>query len=234
MSPWWKRGALAVLALALLLLIGRLAGGQFPVLISRVDALGAWGPIALIAAYTIGTLALIPGSLLTLASGALFGVVRGTIYALLGASLGAIAAFLVSRYVARAPVERRLRGDPRFERIADAIGREGLRVVFLLRLSPIFPFTLLNYALGLTRVRFADYVLGCLGMLPGTLLFVYQGKVVGEVASLGAGGVERGAGYYLVLALGLLATLWVTVLVTRLARRALSEETSDATITGAG
>lgn len=233
MSRWWKRAAVAVIALALVLLVGRYAGGQIPALIAWVDGLGAWGPVALIAAYTLGTVALVPGSLLTLAAGALFGVVRGTVYALLGASFGAVAAFLVARYLARAPVERRLRGDPRFERIDDAIGREGLRVVFLLRLSPVFPFTLLNYALGLTRVRFADYLLGCLGMLPGTLLYVYQGKVVGEVAALGAG-MERGAGYYLVLVLGLLATVWVTVLVTRLARRALSAETSDAAVTHAG
>lgn len=233
-ARWLKWGSLAALALTAVLLLGRLTGDRVPALVSWVEELGPWGPAALIAAYVVGTVALVPGSLLTLAAGALFGVVRGTVYALLGASLGAVAAFLIARHVARQPVERRVLEDPRFQRIDEAIGREGRRVVFLLRLSPVFPFALLNYALGLTRVRFADYLLGCLGMLPGTLLYVYQGKLVGEVVALGAGEVERGPGYYSVLVLGLAATIAVTVLVTRMASRALREKTSDATIASAG
>jgi uncharacterized membrane protein YdjX (TVP38/TMEM64 family) len=234
MIRWLNWGSLAGLALVAVLLLGRLAGDRVPALVSWVEGLGPWAPAALIVAYTVGTVALVPGSLLTLAAGALFGVVRGTVYALLGASLGAVAAFLIARHLARGPVERRVLGDPRFQRIDEAIGREGRRVVFLLRLSPVFPFTLLNYALGLTRVRFFDYLLGCLGMLPGTLLYVYQGKLVGEVVALGAGEVERGPGYYSVLVLGLAATVVVTVLVTRLANRALKEETSDAAVASAG
>lgn len=234
MTRGLKWTALVALGLGAVLLVGRVAGAQLPGLIERVEGMGAWAPLALLAAYAIGTVAFIPGSLLTLASGALFGLVRGTVYALLGATLGAVAAFLISRYLAREPVERRLRDDPRFQRIDDAIGREGRRVVFLLRLSPVFPFTLLNYALGLTQVRFVDYLLGCLGMLPGTLLYVYQGVLVGEVAALGAGEVERGPGYYLMLLVGLAATVVLTVFVTRLARRALNEETPDAVVTRAG
>ena len=110
-----------------------------------------------------------------------------------GASLGAIAAFLVARYVARRAIERRLAGHPRFAALDRAIEKEGRKIVFLLRLSPVFPFVFLNYALGLTRVRFADYALACFGMLPGTLLYVYYGKVVGDVAALAAGAAaERG------------------------------------------
>ena len=94
--------------------------------------------------------------------------------------------------------------------------------MFLLRLSPVFPFVFLNYALGLTRVRLLDYALACFGMLPGTILYVYYGKVVGDVAALAAGAAaERGTAHYVVLGLGLLATLVVTTVVTRIAQRAL-------------
>ena len=97
--------------------------------------------------------------------------------------------------------------------------------MFLLRLSPVFPFVFLNYALGLTRVRLLDYALACFGMLPGTLLYVYYGKVVGDVAALAAGAAaERGAAHYVVLGLGLVATLVVTTVVTRIAQRALREQ----------
>ncbi len=100
--------------------------------------------------------------------------------------------------------------------------------MFLLRLSPIFPFNLLNYALGLTRVRFADYVVASIGMLPGTLLYVYSGKVAGELATLAASSaVSHGAGYYVVIGLGFAATAIVTVLITRVARRALNEATGE-------
>lgn len=220
------QGVLAVLgALALLWLAGRELGGAVPRFAGWVEGLGALGPAVFVAGYVVATVAFVPGSLLTLAAGALFGLLRGTAYVLLGATLGAAAAFLVSRYLARPWVERRLAGDARFRRIDRAVGREGGRIVFLLRLSPALPFNLLNYALGLTRVRFASYLWASVGMLPGTLLYVYYGKVAGDVAALAAGaGVQRGAGYYLVLGLGLLATVALTIYVTRLARRALREE----------
>ena len=111
-------------------------------------------------------------------------------------------------------------------RAEDAVGAEGWKIVFLLRLSPVFPFNLLNYALGLTRVRFADYLTASVGMLPGTVLYVYSGKLLGDVTALAGGAaVEKGAGYYAVVVLGLLATVAVTVVVTRAARRALGEAT---------
>src|SRR6185503_6399832 len=136
-----------------------------------------------------------------------------------GATLGACAAFLVARYLARGAVERRLVDYPRFAAIDRAVAREGRKIVFLLRLSPIFPFSLLNYALGLTRVRFADYAVASLGMLPGTLLYVYYGKVLGDVAQVAAGAelgnqAPRDAAYWTVLGLGLLATVAVTFVVT--------------------
>jgi uncharacterized membrane protein YdjX (TVP38/TMEM64 family) len=103
-----------------------------------------------------------------------------------------------------------------------------LKIVFLLRLSPVFPFTLLNYALGLTRVKLRDYAFASFGMIPGTLLYVYYGKLAGDFAALGAGHrAERGAGYYAVLVTGLVATALATTLITRIARRALREATGE-------
>lgn len=219
---------LAALVGVALFFVGRAAGPYLPRFVAWVEGLGPWGPVAFVLGYAVATVALLPGSVLTLIGGAVFGLVWGTLYVFVAAVLGAGAAFLVARYVARPAVERRLRGDKRFERIDAAIGRQGTKVVLLLRLSPVLPFNLLNYALGLTRVRFRDYLLASVGMLPGTLLYVYYGKVAGDVAALlGGAEIDRGTAYYLVLGLGLLATVGVTVVVTRIARRALAEETED-------
>jgi uncharacterized membrane protein YdjX (TVP38/TMEM64 family) len=227
----WKRLlpiAVAAGAILGLLVVGRLGGAYLPVFASWVADQGVWGPVAFIAGYALATVALVPGSLLTLAAGAVFGLAAGVVYVFAGAVLGATLAFLVARYAARTAVERRISGDPRFERIDAAIARSGRKIVFLLRLSPVVPFNLLNYALGLTRVRLRDYVIASLGMLPGTFLYVYTGRVAGDVAALAGGAaVERGAGYYAVLALGLVGTAGATIVITRIARGALRKETND-------
>jgi uncharacterized membrane protein YdjX (TVP38/TMEM64 family) len=218
--------AVGLVVAALLLVLGRAGGAYVPAFAARVHALGAWGPAAYVAGYVVATVAGIPGSLLTLAAGAIFGLAAGTLWALTGATLGASSAFLVARHLARDRVERRAAGDARFHAIDRAVAADGRRIVFLLRLSPAIPFVLLNYLLGLTRVRFRDYVVASVGMLPGTLLYVYTGKVAGDVAAATAGRAPaRGTAYYVVLALGLAATAVVTVLVTRTARRALRSAT---------
>lgn len=215
-------------ALALVWVLGRAVGDALPGFAAWVESLGALGPVAYVLAYSAFTVALIPGSILTVAAGALFGIARGTVYALLGATGGAVAAFLISRHAARRQVERRIGGDRRFDRLDRAVGREGLKVVFLLRLSPIFPFTLLNYALGLTRVRLADYTIASIGMLPGTLLYVYYGKLAGDVAAIAAGApVERGPWYWASVGAGLVATLVLSVYIARIARRALARDDGD-------
>lgn len=220
------RVLLTLAAVAVLVVAGRQAGALIPAFSAWVDGLGVWGPVVFVAGYAIAAVAFVPGSLLTLAAGAIFGLGKGTALVFIAATLGASAAFLVSRYLARGFVERRLAGNERFAAIDQAIGAQGWKIVLLLRLSPVFPFNLLNYALGLTRVRFADYVVASVGMLPGTLLYVYYGKVAGDVARLAGGApTERGPAYYGVLALGLVATVVVTTLVTRTARRALQEAT---------
>jgi uncharacterized membrane protein YdjX (TVP38/TMEM64 family) len=217
---------LAAVALAAVILIGRELGGALPRFASWVNGLGVWGPAVFMLGYAIGVVAFVPGSVLTLAAGAIFGLAAGTLYVFIAATVGAAAAFFVARHLARGSVEQRLRGSERFAAIDRAVGDEGLKIVFLLRLSPVFPFNLLNYALGLTRVRFFDYNVASLGMIPGTLLYVYYGKLAGDVAALAGGAaVEKDAAYYAVLILGLVATIVVTTLVTRTARRALKEAT---------
>jgi uncharacterized membrane protein YdjX (TVP38/TMEM64 family) len=216
--------ALALAALVGLLFLGRALGGELPRFAAWVEDLGVLGPLVFVAGYVLAVVAFAPGSVLTLAAGAIFGLAKGTLYVFVAATLGASAAFLVARHLARGAVERRLAGNARFAAIDRAVGEQGRKIVFLLRLSPVFPFNLLNYALGLTRVRFADYFVACAGMLPGTLLYVYYGKLAGDVATFAGGaGVERGAGYWTVLLLGLAATVAVTTVVTRAARAALRE-----------
>jgi len=218
------RVIVGIVALVALIFIGRELGAYVPRFASWVESLGVWGPLAFIAGYASATVAFVPGSLLTLGAGAIFGLAKGVVYVFTAASIGATLAFLVSRYVARSAIEQRLAGNEKFAAIDNAVGEQGLKIVLLLRLSPVFPFNALNYGLGLTKVSLRDYVVGHLGMLPGSLLYVYYGKLAGDVAAL-AGGVEteRGAEYWLVLGLGLVATIVVTTIVTRIARRALKE-----------
>jgi len=213
--------------IAALVVAGRLAGGALPRFTAWVNDLGVWGPAVFILGYAAAVVAFVPGSVLTLAAGAIFGLVKGTIYVFVAAVLGSAAAFLVARHLARAAVERRITQNPRFVAIDRAVAAEGRKIVFLLRLSPVFPFTLLNYLLGLTRVGFADYLVASVGMIPGTLLYVYYGKLAGDVATLAGGApAPRGAGYWTVLALGLAATVAVTTVVTRTAGRALRDATA--------
>ncbi len=217
-----------IAALVGLVILGRAAGGYVPQFAQWVNGLGVLGPLVFILGYAVAVVAFVPAVVLTLAAGAIFGVVAGVAYVFVAAVLGSAAAFLVSRYAARSFIEKRLAGDARFAAIDRAVGEQGRKIVFLLRLSPAFPFVLLNYGLGLTRVSFADYLIASVGMLPGTLLYVYYGKVAGDVAAL-AGGVahEKGAADYVLLAVGLVATIAVTAYVTRIARRALKEATGE-------
>lgn len=207
--------------------LGRQAGAYVEPFRHWVESLGFWGPVVFVVGYAAAVVAFVPASALTLGAGAVFGIVQGTLYVFVAATLGSALAFLVSRYAARSRVETRLAGNERFAAIDRAVGREGRKIVFLLRLSPVFPFNLLNYALGLTGVRFVDYLVASLGMLPGTVAYVYLGKLGGDVAQ--AAGARASDGRepveWLILGVGLLATFAVAVIVARIARRALSEQT---------
>src|SRR5882762_6305499 len=199
---------LIVLA-AVAILYGAHRLGAGPVLKNALDwirGLGPLAPIAFIAIYIAACVLFLPGSILTIGAGVIFGVVRGTIYFSIAATLGATAAFLVGRYFARDWIAKKLDGNVKFKAIDEAVGREGWKIVLLTRLSPVFPFNLLNYAYGLTRVRLRDYFFASwAGMIPGTILFVYIGSLTGDLARVAGGGEKRPAASWVLYAIGFLA-----------------------------
>jgi uncharacterized membrane protein YdjX (TVP38/TMEM64 family) len=219
----WLGAAVAVAAIALWW-VGTDLAPQLPAIVARIRDVGPAAPIAFIAIYAAAVVALVPASILTLAAGAVFGVLRGALYAFAGALVGSTAAFLLARYAFHDIVARRLATMPRFRAVERAVSAEGRRIVFFLRLSPLVPFNLLNYALGLTTVSLADYVVASAGMIPGTLVYTYGGKVAGEALTLaGQAQVPKNASYYALLLGGLAATAAATALATRAARRALRD-----------
>jgi uncharacterized membrane protein YdjX (TVP38/TMEM64 family) len=190
-----------------------------------VAGLGPTGVIAFVVIYILACVFMLPGSVLTLGAGAVFGVVNGTVICSVAATLGATAAFLVGRYLARSRVAKMIEGNERFLAIDAAVGREGWKIVGLTRLSPVFPFNLLNYAYGITRVSLRDYFFASwIGMLPGTVMYVYLGSLAGSLATLGRHGAGRTPAQWALYGVGLLATVVVTVLVTRIARAALAKK----------
>jgi uncharacterized membrane protein YdjX (TVP38/TMEM64 family) len=196
-----------------------------------IQNLGSIGAIAFIGLYVLATVLLFPGTLLTLGAGVVFGVLWGSIYVFVGATLGATIAFLMGRYFAREWVAQRIKGKAKIAAIDDAIAKEGLKIVILTRLSPIFPFIFLNYALSLTRVSLQDYVLGSIGMIPGTITYVYLGALAGNIAMLGRTDQpltqEAQLAQWGLRILGLIATIVVTVYITRIAQKTLQERVSD-------
>jgi uncharacterized membrane protein YdjX (TVP38/TMEM64 family) len=197
-----------------------------------IDGLGAIAPLAFILLYVVITVAFVPASIVTLGAGVVFGVVKGSALVFVGAMLGATAAFLVGRYGLRSWVARKIANNPKFQAIDDAIAQDGRKIIFLLRLSPVFPFNLLNYSLGLSQISLKDYVTGSVGMLPGTIMYVYLGSLAGNLATLGTDSSqtpEAAMVQWIVRIVGLIATVAVTLYVTRIARRALSEALPMAT-----
>lgn len=190
-----------------------------------IDSLGAVGAIVFILLYIIATVAFLPGSILTLGAGVVFGVVLGSFYVFIGATLGATAAFLVGRYLARSWVAKKIEGNNKFRAIDEAVGKEGLKIVLLTRLSPIFPFNLLNYAYGITGVSLKDYIIGSIGMIPGTIMYVYIGSLAGSLAKVGTEAQPANPTVqWAIRIIGFIATVAVTVYVTKIARKALEAE----------
>ncbi len=192
--------------------------------LERVQAAGSWGPALFIAAYIVACVAFLPAVLLTLGAGILFGLFWGTLWVTLGATLGASCAFLISRYLARSWVERRLAGHLKFRLLSRAVERDGWKVVLLLRLSPMFPFVALNYLFGLTRVPLPQFFFATLvGIVPAVGLFVYLGVLLGDLTQLTQQPSLAARHGWLIPAFGLLSALIVTILLGRFARRALQE-----------
>jgi uncharacterized membrane protein YdjX (TVP38/TMEM64 family) len=203
---------------------------HFQTALQWVDGIGSWGAIAFIAIYVLATVMFIPGSLLTLGAGVLFGVALGSVYVFIGASVGATLAFLIGRYLARSWVSKQIEGNTKFRAVDEAIAREGLKIVLLTRLSPIFPFNLLNYGLGVTQVSLKDYILGFLGMIPGTIMYVYIGSLAGSLAMIGSDqstSPETQRIQWIIRIVGFIATVAVTVYVTRIAKKALDQSVAS-------
>jgi len=184
-----------------------------------VRGMGAAGMFLYGAVYIVAALLFVPGIVLTLGAGFLFGLGWGVVLVSAASTISAALAFLIARYFAREAVEKLARKDPRFEAIDRAIGKEGWKVVALLRLSPLVPFSLSNYLYGLTSVRFGPYVAtSWAAMLPATVLYVYlgaAGRTIGEKT-------QRSPWEWVLLGVGLAATAAVTVLLTRVAKRELA------------
>jgi uncharacterized membrane protein YdjX (TVP38/TMEM64 family) len=196
--------------------------------LERIQDLGPWGAVLFALLYTLAAVLLLPGVILTLGAGAVFGLIEGFVLVSCSATLAATAAFFVGRYLARGWVVKRIEAYPRFKAIDEAVASEGWKIVGLTRLSPAFPFNLLNYAFGVTRVSPRDYILASwIGMMPGTLMYVYIGSLAGDLAALGAGQQVRSTAEWALSIVGLLATVAVTVYVTRLARTALRQRVAE-------
>ncbi|MFM2433077.1 MAG: hypothetical protein RLZZ511_4291 [Cyanobacteriota bacterium] len=234
-SSWLK-----YLAIAVLIALGLGLAKQFNLsglmqqalqqALAWVDSQGQLAPIAFILIYNFATVLLIPGSVLTLGSGILFGPVWGTLYVIVAATLGATVAFWIGRNFARGWVSRQIAKYPKFAAIDRAVAQEGFKIVTLTRLSPLFPFNLLNYAFGITQVSLKDYMLGSIGMVPGTILYVYLGSLLGSLAMIGsktAADPQTVALQWAVKIVGLIATVAVSIYVTRIAKRALDESIAE-------
>lgn len=190
--------------------------------LNSIAGLGIWGLIIFALIYILACIFFLPGSVLTLGAGALFGVAKGSILVSISSTLGATAAFLVGRYFARDWVAKKIEGNSKFTAIDQAVAKEGWKIVGLVRLSPVFPFSLLNYAFGLTRVSLRDYVLASwIGMMPGTVMYVY----IGSLAHAGA--QQTTPLQWGLRGIGLAATIAVTVILTRIAKKALKTRISQ-------
>jgi uncharacterized membrane protein YdjX (TVP38/TMEM64 family) len=215
---------LIAVAIAALIVLGRHfhLGELFAAMLDRIRDLGPLAPVIFIILYILGAILFIPGSILTIGAGVVFGLLRGAILVSIGATIGALAAFLIGRYLARDWVRAQLEGNPKFAAIDNAVGREGWKIVLLTRLSPVFPFNLLNYAFGLTAVTLRDYALATwIGITPGTVLYVYIGSLGGNLAT--AGNSPRTPAQWALNIVGLAATVAVAVYASRIASRALKE-----------
>uniref|UniRef100_A0A832M539 TVP38/TMEM64 family membrane protein n=1 Tax=Oscillatoriales cyanobacterium SpSt-402 TaxID=2282168 RepID=A0A832M539_9CYAN len=194
-----------------------------------IKNLKSLGVLAFIVIYNLATVLFIPGSLLTLGGGVLYGPLWGSVYVVIAATLGAITAFLIGRYFARSWVSKQIQAHPKFQMLDKAIAQQGIKIVLLTRLSPVFPFNLLNYAFGVTCVSLKDYAIGSIGMIPGSVMYVYLGSLAGDIASLGMPqeiNPQVQTLQWMIKIVGFLATVAVTLCITRIAKKALSQSIS--------
>lgn len=228
-ATMWKLIALGVVVLGLFVAAKFLPVEDwlkgFNEWVAQLDVAGVF---IFIGVYALASVLLFPASILTIGAGFAFGLWKGFLAVSAGATLGASLAFLIARFVAREKVEGFAQGNKKFKNIDEAIGKRGAKLVFLLRLSPVIPYNLSNYFYGLTGVKFWPYVLASwLGMMPGTFLYVYLGTAGKAAVSAASGGGEAQHGwqYWTLMGVGLVATIAVTVWVTKIARDAVKKKT---------
>jgi len=194
----------------------------------RISDLGAWAPFWFIIVYIVACLTFFPGFILTMGAGILFGLLRGSVFVSIGATLGAACAFLISRYLARDWVLKRFSRNPKFRAIDDAVANEGWKIVGLIRLSPVFPFIPMNFVFGLTKIPFWQFFFATwAGIIPVCVLFVYLGTLLGDVAALGTQPIAAGRTKWLLSGVGVGATVIVSLFITRIARKALANRIPD-------
>ncbi len=224
------RVLLIVAGVAVLTLLLR-TYGLYAWVLKAYTGIAAWGPpgfLIFIGVYAMAAVLLVPGSILAIGAGALFGLGAGALLAIVGAVLGAIGAFLVGRHLVRDRIAHAFAGNSKFTLIDHAVAREGWKMVLLIRLSPLFPYNLVNYAFGLTRIRFKPYAwASLLGVLPGTIMNVYIGSLAIDLAEWGYGARSHTTGEWILYGIGFMATVAVAVLVTRTARQALAQRLPD-------
>lgn len=224
-SGGWLRLLLLALAIIGLFVLARVfnLADYLEEAMDWIEGQGVIGYLVFVLLYIVSAVFFVPGSVLTIGAGVVWGLWKGFILVSVGSTLGATAAFLVGRYLARDWVAKKIEGNPKFEAIDNAVAREGWKIVGLTRLSPVFPFTLLNYAYGLTKVSLPHYFFATwAGMAPGTIMYVYIGFAAGTFA---AGGTSTQN--WILYGIGFVATVAVTVLITRIARRALGEKVDE-------
>ncbi len=225
----FKSVQLWLLLAALVVLL--LAFWQLPVAdwlqlaVDWIETHPGWSWLAFIMLYIVVGVLLAPASLLTMAAGALFGLLQGVVVVSLASVAAALVAFLIGRGLAREHALKLVQKMPKFMALDRAIAQNGFLVVLLTRLSPVFPFGLQNYAYSVTAVKLRDYVLASwIGMIPGTIMYVYFGSVARSLAAIFSGEVEAGGAGRIFFVIGLIATVLVTVLVTRMATRILQQD----------
>ncbi len=244
--PSWPR-LLALPLLAVVLTIVwtlvpvRQLADDFQQWVDNVDRI--WGLLVVGLSYTPAVLTFFPASVITLAAGAVLGdtplgVTQLVVAISLGSTFAACVAFWVGRKIARSWVEHKVANSPRFRALDQAVAVSGFKIVLLTRLSPVFPYTLLNYVYGITRVSFRDYLLASwIGMLPGTVMYVVLGTAAKGITVLIADALEgklrENLGQLLFLLVGLAATIVVTVMLTRIARKALRAALDESAVSDA-
>ena len=197
-------------------------------LLNGVEQLGLWGYFLFIFIYNLATIFLIPGSILTIKGGCLYGLLLGTIIVLIAAIVGAIASFFLGRYYCRDWVNQQLSQYPLLKKLDHIIAEEGWKIVCLTRLCPLFPFNLMNYFFGVTEISLKDYLIGSLAIFPGTFMYVYIGSLLRDLSGYDSANYsdspETQTLIWLMRLLGFIATIALTIYSVQIAKKTLNQD----------